>query len=306
MVEPAGGVEARAESEGHVLGGCGPVGNPAGLDQRDQARSLRAADQLEPGLGQDAVVLKQGNHVRDGAECHQVAERAQVGLGAALPETVVAQMLAQGDGQAEGDADAGQVLEAGWAVAAFGVDDRHRRRKGGWHVVVIGDDHVDPGGARRIHRGVASRSAIHGDHQRGLTRYCDLCHVAGLEAVAFLQSMGDVVGDAGPAGFQELEQNGCGGRAVHVVVAEQQDVLPGRDGPGNSMHGLVQVFQTRGRSKLGERCVEKCLCLLRRIQTAVDQNGRDHRVTAQGVGQGADRVGVRSHEVPVLFHGHSL
>ena len=127
-----------------------------------------AADQLEPGLGQDAVVLEQGDHVRDGAECDQVAERAQVGLGAALPETVVAQMLAQGDGQAEGDADAGQVLEAGWAVAAFGVDDRHRRRKGVLHVVVIGDDHVDPGGARRIHRGVAARSAIHGDHQRGL------------------------------------------------------------------------------------------------------------------------------------------
>ena len=56
VVEPAGGVQARAESEGHVLGFCGPVGNPAGLDQaRPGPGRRRAADQFEarpwPGCG---------------------------------------------------------------------------------------------------------------------------------------------------------------------------------------------------------------------------------------------------------------
>ncbi len=306
MVDAAGGVQTRGQPKRDIVGVHRTMGDPGRLHQGGQAQPSAGSDHLQAGFRQDAVFLQQRHHVGDGAQGHQVAEGAQIGFGASGPKTGFAQASPQRDGQEEGHADAGQPTQSARAVRALGVDDRQRLRQRGAYVVVIGDNHVDPRCAGGIRGGVAVGAAIHGDYQRGPPRHGHFRDMPALQPVALRQAVRNVVGYASATGLQEFEQDGCGGRPVHVIVPEQQNVLTRGDCTNHALDCRLQVLEPGRRTQMRNRGVQKSIGLLRGGEPAVDEQGCDHGMAPEGLLEGGNGGTVHVRYLPAFFHQAAL
>ena len=110
--------------------------------------------------------------------------------------------------------------------------------------VVIDDDHVEPGLLRRGERLVRGRAAIDRDGDRRA-----LCLQAQqrrrVRAVAFAHAVGHIDRGAGADRREKPQQQRRRGRAVHVVIAEDDDRLAVADRADEAGDGRRHVAQMR-------------------------------------------------------------
>ena len=156
IVQPAGGVQARANHEAEVRSADFGVVAASHFQQGQDARSGFAfADAADALLYKNPVVVVQRYYVCHGTQGHQVQQVTQVGL-RVWQQVFVPQVFAQGGEHVEHHANTGGVLAQEWAIRLVRVHDGI----GVWQFftgqVVVGDDHLDaqfPGGAHAFDGG---------------------------------------------------------------------------------------------------------------------------------------------------------
>jgi hypothetical protein len=106
--------------------------------------------------------------------------------------------------------------------------------------MVIDDDHIEPGIARRRQRLISGGAAIDRQHQRGaFFGEAQECRRVG--AVSFLQPVRDIGLPLAAGGGDEAAQERRRGGAVDVVIAEDADAFTAHDRRGHALGGAVHV-----------------------------------------------------------------
>ena len=121
--------------------------------------------------------------------------------------------------------------------------------------MVVGDDHLDSEPARRSHALDAGDSVVHRDKELRLRPCRERDDLRG-QPVAELEAVGDEIADVRAERGERAHAHRARGRAVAVVVGDDQHVLAGRDRVGKQRGCAVRVQQTGGRNKAGERVLE--------------------------------------------------
>ena len=248
VVQPAGGVQARAHHKAEV--GSADFGVVAASDfqQGQDARSgFALADAADALLYENPVVVVQRYYVRHGSQCDQVQQAAQVGL-RVRQQVVVSQVFAQGCQHIEHHTHAGGILAQERAAGLIGVHDGI----GVWQFVtgqvVVGDDNLDtqlPGGTHTFDGGDA---VIHGHQQVGQIAF-------------FLQPVDDsrrqavTIGEAA----RHPEVDGCHaqhgqaehgyrstGRAIGIEVPQHHHPLFLHNGLGQQFNRAINAAKLQG------------------------------------------------------------
>ena len=219
ITDAAGGVQPRREDEPDVPRPQRPAREARGLDQRAQPRPARVGEHLEPVAHEDAVFARQRDDVGDGGEGDVVEEMQRQVLRQG-------QRLHEGLGELERDPGAAQILVGGGTVGAPRVEHGAGRRQLVAGQVVIGDDHLDPGGPCRPDGCDGGDAAVAGDdearpHPLGGRQ------PGGPEVVAVAEAVGDERLDGRAGGAQHARQHRRSALTVHVVVAVHEDRVTG-------------------------------------------------------------------------------
>ena len=221
-VQPAGGVDPRREPEADRAGV-----DPARVDARDlhqrlQPRLARRGERAQPLAHEPAVLADERHAVGDRRERDEV--EVGVGVGRVHPGAVE-----QRAGEHVRDAGGAQL---GARVAAERrVHDRRVRQPAvGARRVVVGDDDVEPGGARRGDLVDRGDRAVDGHEQVGAARGEPLDRRRG-EAVAVVDPARQVPVDVGAERAQRADEHGGRADAVDVVVAVDGDAGAALDVP---------------------------------------------------------------------------
>ena len=126
----------------------------------------------------------------------------------------------------------------------------------------------------------------------------------GIEAVAFIDAMGDVVIDVSAGGFEQVPEHGGAGDAVDVVVAVEGDFFVGADALDDAIGGAVHVGEEIRRMKVFELGVEEGGSGGGSGEAAGDEDAGDECGKLEGVGYclglGFQR-GVEAGKDPFLF-----
>ncbi len=226
LADAAAGVDPRPEREAEI-GAARIAGQPRCLDQRRQPDVAPGRHHLEPLRDEGAVEPLELRDIGDGAECHDVEQIEQLRLGAPAREPAArAQGADQRGAEQEGDADRGEMAMRGALalVEPVGVDDRMGDGKRGRAFVVIDDDHVEPGVARRLQGLERQRAAIDGDDQPRAALGEPDQRIGG-RAIAFEQPVGDIIARRQPEIAQQPDQQRRRRRPVDVIVAEDRHRL---------------------------------------------------------------------------------
>src|SRR5690606_31823851 len=104
------------------------------------------------------------------------------------------------------------------------------------------DDHIEARLARRRQRLEGQRAAIDGDH-KAHPLLPELEEGRNVRAVALDQAVGDIGAKIRAHGGEEAAEDGGGGRPVHVIVAEDRDLLAVADGGGDAFRRPVHVAE---------------------------------------------------------------
>ena len=235
--DAAAGVDARPEQEAQVKR-LGRPRQPRHVHQRGEADVVAAA-QRQKSLGDEgAVEALERHHIGDGAERDNVEPAEQVGLRPRFgPEAAGAQHAVDRDHGDEHHADGGEMAQPRKIVEPVGIDhDRIRQPFVG--LVMIDDDDVETKPPRLGQRLDAGGAAIDGDEQfrPAFRERADRLDVG---AVAFEDPVGDMHDRLAAAEAQEARQQGRGGRAIDIVVAEDRDLLAAHHGVGEAQRRLL-------------------------------------------------------------------
>ena len=74
--------------------------------------------------------------------------------------------------------------------------------------------------------------------------------MSGLQAVSFFDAMGNIDGNLGAHGPQEIIQHGGGRHAVNVVITKNQDLFVIDDGLINAFYSCIHVLEKKRRACL--------------------------------------------------------
>ncbi len=136
----------------------------------------------------------------------------------------------------------------------------------------------------------AAAAAVDGDEELG-SGFDELADGVGVEAVAFVDAVGDVVIDVGSGGFEGVPEHGGAGDAVDVVVAIEGDFFVGADGVNDAIGGGVHVGEEIGGEEVFEFGVEEGGGGgFRGGEAAVDEDAGDEG--GVGVGWRCRRLGI--------------
>ncbi len=230
LAHPPGGVDSGGQHKADGGGADGFRGAAALGHEGGDARPAGVGQGVKAPGDEHPVFPQQGHHVGHGAQAHHVGVFFQHLFLAA----------AEGGGQLEGHTHAGEHFVGIAAVGAVGVHHGHSLGEGVLAFVMVGDDQVDsqlPAQCRLLHGGDA---AVHGDDELHALAG-ELPDGDGVQAVALLQTAGDVAAAVGALLSQVVRQQAGGGDAVHVVVAENGDFLPTAQGQSHPAGGQVHV-----------------------------------------------------------------
>jgi hypothetical protein len=168
--------------------------------------------------------------------------------------------------------------------------------------VVISDDEVYAALAGQRGGFVRGDATIDGDDElRALVG--ELGDGFGVEAVAFLDAVGDVELDRAAQEGDGVPENGSGGDAVNVVVAVDDDSLAIADGLGDALGGLAKVGDGEGIVQMPERRAEEGGAVTGVGDASVEQDlGKEWR----GLEPGRQLLGggVGRGDVPTLVSRH--
>ena len=145
-------------------------------------------------------------------------------------------------------------------------------------LVVVGDDEIDSLIPAEQGLPVGGDAAVHGDNQGDALGFQGRNGLF-VEAVALLDSAGDIVGDAAALTAEKFRQQAGGGDAVHVVVAEHSDPFTPLQGQAQPVSGRLHIPHGQ---RVGQRLRggEKLPGMLRLgIAPAAKHPGRQGRVS---------------------------
>ena len=248
-------------------------------------------------MGEDAVLADHRHEVGGNADHQQVQQRDQALEGDA-------ELLRVGLHQLESHAAARQVVEGIMAVFALGVQHRHGRREGLFRQMVVADDDLDPLAAGIFHLVDGLDAAVERDDQAETAVGRPVDALVG-HAVALVVAVGnveiDLVGETRDEGIDQRD----GRRAVHVIIAIDQDLLPGGDRAVQALHGLVHVLHQEGVVQGVQRGAEEGAGLLEGLDAPLDEEFGQHPVDADLRREPLDLRGVgRFFEDPLTFFRH--
>ena len=161
---------------------------------------------------------------------------------------------------------------------------------------MVQDDDVHAPLSERSDGSDGGRAAVHRQEQGGGELCQAILHGFLGEAVAFIEAMGQVVVDLPAERAQHFEQQGGGGDAVHVVIAEDDEVFAALAGLEEALDGGAHVWQQERVRQLLEPGLEKGSDGGRVTQAPVKQALGEQRRDAQGVGQLPGEPGLRRGE----------
>src|SRR5581483_852759 len=164
-------------------------------------------------------------------------------------------------GQLVGDPDPGQHLFFVFARCLLRVDDGQRRRHLRPDGVVIGDDHVQPGLFTVFDLLQRADAAVYRDHQLEAAPR-QLAQRFGVQAVAFVHPVRNVVLDVCAKRFQDTDQQRRAGHAVRIEIAVDDHWLTFADRLPNPAYGLGHAAHLKrlARRRLPQ---QKTLCSVR-------------------------------------------
>ncbi len=226
---------------------CRVANPPARVDARAQheAQMPRSQPPLNAGNfrkgGKPLVVLRshhfhapghectvdadQRHHIANRAERHEVKQGAQVGAGVFVAEdTRLAQMPVQGHEKDEHNPRRAQMPLSGKVVVAVRVHQRGNVRQRVVGLVMVENDHIDPGLPGDGQRLVAGGPAIDGHDQLGapLDEFTDGRRV---RPVPLEHAVGNVDFQRVAEGCEKPLQQRCGRGTVDIVVTEYGNAL---------------------------------------------------------------------------------
>ena len=209
---------------------------------------------------------------------------ARLGSGARGKGAALAQQRARRQQHVEHHADAGEMLAGEFAARLVGIDDQRRVRQRRRGQVVVGDQHLDAERCRRGDAVVARDAVVDGDDEarRACRRLRDDFR---REAVAVFEPVGDDEIDDGAERPEAAHAHGARGRAVGVVVRDDEDPFAARDRVGEARRGGVDAFHRREGRQPREIRVE----LVGGGDAARREHARQHRMDSGGGESGRGR-----------------
>ena len=250
MAHASGGVEQRGQPKrdgvavhigGLYLGG---------MHQGANADEVGVFQRLEAVPGEHAVLAAKVHDIGDGADAGQGGYVEQILL--EFGRQLAAFFAAVGDGpsQFEGHHRARRMR--------VGIVRIQPRMHNGLHFrqtvarfVVVGDDDLHAEFIGQLDLVEAGDAAIDGDHQLGAA-LGQLADGVGVEAVALIDAVGDVIIDLCAEDFQQVPQDGHAGDAVHVVIAVDGDFFPVRDRALDVFGGLRDAVHRFRLDQVGQ------------------------------------------------------
>ena len=231
----------------------------------------------------------QRHHVRHRRQRHEIEAAHQVGLGPPLEEAARAQGAVEGDEEQEDHAGRAEMAEARQVVLPVRVHDGERLRQPLGRLVVVEDDGIEaeaPGLGQGFD---ARRPAIDGDQDIGALL---LQRPDGIDirAIALRDPIRDMDGVVEAAGPQILRKQCRAAGAVHVVIAEDRDLLVAGDRIGEPRRRRLHVGQhMRIGHEIAQARVQKALGVV-----DADAPPGENRARARREGHGSARWRARS------------
>ena len=198
---------------------------------------------------------------------HDVSDRRQRGQ---LPQGLNRLHAAQRLHQLEGHARAAQAAER--IIAQQRIEHSGTVGQLRPELVVIGDDHAHAQLLRAGDLVRARDAAVHRDEQPGMRG--DLLHRRHVEAVALAVPVRNVIAGLRALLAQVGQQNGRRRHAVHVVIAEDDDLLVLRKRVPDDRNRLVHVLHAHWIVQVFHPRMQIPVDLLRRIDSAVQQQAK--------------------------------
>ena len=208
---------------------------------------------LQQGLQTDEIIVgdmgKPAGH--NGAvfsgHTHDIRHCPHGSQGAVSGEQLLRPVLSsQSQHQLQCNAAAGQMLEGIGAVGSMGVYHRYRPGQLILAFVVIRHHHIHAQRGGEIHFLHPGNTTVHGDDQCNALPAQGAHSVRG-QAVAVLNAAGNIVTHLCAAAAQIVHKNGCGGNAVHIIIAEDGHMFSCVQRGADAGHGTVHVLhQQRG------------------------------------------------------------
>jgi len=303
LAEAAGGVQAWGQLEADVLGvqWALPV-EPGDPDQRGQPRPMGLPETTQAVVHKDPVLVQQRHDVGDGpqgGQPHGLQEKIAHGRSDLAR---AAGLLADGPSHFQRDAGAAQPAKRIRRAGQAGVDDGRRLGESRAWLVVIRDDQAHAPLLRQRGLFAACDPAVDRDDQlRALVG--EPGNGLAVQAVPFVEAVGQVVPHLGAQQLQALAQDGGAAHAVDVVVPVDHyaTLLPDRlpDGLG----GLRATGQAGRVTEVGQPAVEELPGLARVGDAATDQQLGDDGRDRGGTLQGRDLICIMRMDPPPLAHG---
>ena len=156
--------------------------------------------------------------------------------------------------------------------------------------VVIGDHQIDPQLPAQISLRHGSNAAVHSDDQLD-SLGVELVDGDGVQAVAFLQTAGDIADAVSAVAAQKVRQQAGGGDSVHIIVAEYRHLFSPGQGKAHPAGGKVHVRHQK-RVQKRAAAVQIILSLGRGLHTPGGQYHGGQGGVACG-GEGVDCVHFR-------------
>ena len=172
-------------------------------------------------------------------------------------------------------------------------------------LMVVGDYQIQADVPGEIGFGHAGDAAVYCDDQRG-SFGAQLFQRRGVEAVAVIQTVGDIIGHVRPGAAQGVGHQAGGGDTVHVVVAEHGDFFAPGHGGADARDGLVHVAHQKRVQRQAFAAVQQRLRFLRRVYAPGCKHS-GNEIGIAGFHQGAHGALVRGVDMPLLkFHCRAL
>ena len=151
-------------------------------------------------------------------------------------------------------------------------------------LVMVGDDQIHAELAGHVGGLERRDAAIDGD-ENARARLGQGAHRLAVEAVAFLDPMGDIEIDLGAEQGQQLPEDGDAGDAVDVVVAVDGDLLFLLDGLAQAGDGRLDPRHMGRPDQLGQLRLQEHVALGGLRDPAIEQHLRHQRRDPQRPGQ---------------------
>ena len=191
---------------------------------------------------------------------HDIRHCPHGSQGAVSGEQLLRPVLSsQSQHQLQCNAAAGQMLEWIGTVGSMGVYHRYRPGQLILAFVVIRHHHIHAQRGGEIHFLHPGNTTVHGDDQCNALPAQGAHSVRG-QAVAVLNAAGNIVTHLCAAAAQIVHKNGCGGNAVHIIIAEDGHMFSCVQRGADADHGSVHVLHQQRRQGKAVLNFQEIIC----------------------------------------------